>query len=68
MTYQVPSAIITLKQGLGRLIRSKQDKGILCILDSRILTKQYGRSFLESLPRFPIIRDINHAFTPPESN
>ncbi len=61
MTYQVPSAIITLKQGLGRLIRSQRDKGILCILDSRILTKQYGRSFLESLPRFPIIRDVTQA-------
>ena len=59
MSYQVPSAIITLKQGLGRLIRSKQDTGILCILDSRILTKQYGRTFLESLPRFPIIRNLD---------
>jgi ATP-dependent DNA helicase DinG len=58
MSYQVPSAIITLKQGLGRLIRSKQDRGLLCILDSRLLTKQYGRVFLESLPRFPIIRDM----------
>ena len=60
MTYQVPSAVITLKQGLGRLIRSKRDTGILCLLDSRILTKQYGRIFLESLPRFPIVRDVNH--------
>ncbi len=58
MSYQVPSAVITLKQGLGRLIRSKQDKGILCILDNRLLTKQYGRVFLESLPRFPIVRDV----------
>ncbi len=59
LSYQVPSAIITLKQGLGRLIRSKQDTGILCILDNRLLTKQYGRVFLESLPRFPIVRDVN---------
>ncbi|MCP4397220.1 MAG: ATP-dependent DNA helicase [bacterium] len=58
MSYQVPSAVITLKQGLGRLIRSKQDKGILSILDSRLLTKQYGRVFLESLPRFQIVRDV----------
>ncbi len=64
MTYQVPSAIITLKQGLGRLIRSKQDTGILCILDSRILTKQYGRVFLESLPRFPIVREVKDIMTP----
>ena len=58
VSYQVPAAIITLKQGLGRLIRSKQDTGILCILDNRILTKQYGRLFLESLPRFPIVQDV----------
>lgn len=64
MSYQVPSAIIMLKQGLGRLIRSKQDRGILCILDSRILTKQYGRVFLESLPRFPIVREVKDIFTP----
>jgi hypothetical protein len=60
MIYQVPSAVITLKQGLGRLIRSKQDRGILSILDSRLLTKQYGRVFLESLPRFPIVRDVEN--------
>lgn len=48
--YQVPSAIITLRQGLGRLIRSGQDRGALCILDSRLLTRGYGRAFLESLP------------------
>jgi ATP-dependent DNA helicase DinG len=59
MTYQVPSAVITLKQGLGRLIRSKQDRGILSILDNRLLTKQYGQVFLESLPKCRIIRDID---------
>ncbi len=64
MSYQVPSAIITLKQGLGRLIRSKKDRGILCILDSRILTKQYGSAFLESLPRFPIVREVKEMLTP----
>ena len=64
LSYQVPSAIITLKQGLGRLIRSKQDQGILCILDSRILTKPYGRIFLESLPRFPIVRNIDQVTIP----
>ncbi|GAK55916.1 helicase c2 [Candidatus Vecturithrix granuli] len=64
MSYQVPAAIITLKQGLGRLIRSKQDQGILCILDSRLLTKQYGRVFLESLPRFPIVRDLEQVTIP----
>lgn len=64
-TYQVPSAVITLKQGLGRLIRSKRDTGILCLLDNRILTKQYGKIFLESLPRFPIVRDVNQMTVKP---
>jgi ATP-dependent DNA helicase DinG len=52
--YQVPSAIITLRQGLGRLIRSGQDRGALCILDSRLLSRGYGRAFLESLPPCPV--------------
>lgn len=50
--YQVPQAIIALKQGFGRLIRSVQDRGILTILDPRILRKQYGKVFLESLPDY----------------
>ena len=52
--YQVPSAIITLRQGLGRLIRSEQDRGALCILDNRLLSRSYGRAFLESLPPCPV--------------
>jgi len=58
MEYQVPSAIITLKQGLGRLIRKRSDRGILAILDVRILTSRYGRFFLESLPPVPVIHDL----------
>ena len=50
--YQVPSAVITLKQGFGRLIRSLHDRGLLCLLDNRILKKQYGRVFVESLPNY----------------
>jgi ATP-dependent DNA helicase DinG len=50
MEYSVPEAIIRLKQGFGRLIRSKTDEGIVVILDSRIKTKHYGRLFLEALP------------------
>jgi ATP-dependent DNA helicase DinG len=50
--YQVPSAVITLKQGFGRLIRSLHDRGLLCLLDNRILKKQYGRVFVESLPKY----------------
>jgi len=56
--YSVPSAIITLKQGLGRLIRSATDRGVLSILDPRIVTKSYGRSFLESLPPCRVTRNI----------
>lgn len=48
--YQLPKAIITLKQGVGRLIRSEDDKGILVICDKRILTKTYGKFFINSLP------------------
>ena len=50
--YQVPSAVITLKQGFGRLIRSLHDRGLLALLDNRILKKAYGRMFLESLPNY----------------
>ena len=50
--YQVPAAVITLKQGCGRLIRSLHDRGLLVLLDNRILKKQYGRVFVESLPNY----------------
>ena len=56
--YQVPAAVITLKQGFGRLIRSLHDRGLLCLLDNRILKKQYGRVFLESLPPYHQTTDI----------
>lgn len=51
MEYSLPQAILRLKQGFGRLIRSRQDKGGVIILDERILTTAYGASFLDSLPR-----------------
>ena len=63
--YQVPSAIIALRQGLGRLIRSGHDRGVLCILDSRLQTRSYGRAFLDSLPSCPITderRDLERFF------
>jgi ATP-dependent DNA helicase DinG len=56
--YQVPSAVITLKQGFGRLIRSLQDRGLLVLLDNRILKKQYGRVFIESLPNYRRTTDL----------
>ncbi|MBL4659706.1 MAG: ATP-dependent DNA helicase [Alcanivoracaceae bacterium] len=49
--YQLPKAIIALKQGAGRLIRSESDRGILVICDKRIMTKAYGRQFINSLPK-----------------
>ena len=57
--YQVPLAVLSLLQGLGRLIRHRQDRGVLSILDPRVLTKGYGRRFLDSLPATPIVRDID---------
>lgn len=57
--YSVPQAIISLKQGIGRLIRSREDRGVIAILDPRLRTKQYGRDFLASLPRMRITDDMN---------
>src|SRR6266446_6127775 len=56
--YQVPSAVITLKQGFGRLIRSLHDRGLLALLDNRILKKQYGKVFVESLPNYTRTTDL----------
>jgi ATP-dependent DNA helicase DinG len=56
--YQVPGAVLTLKQGLGRLIRSAADRGILAILDSRLLTRAYGRRFLDSLPPAHLVHEL----------
>ncbi|MEO0448588.1 MAG: helicase C-terminal domain-containing protein, partial [Verrucomicrobiota bacterium] len=50
MEYSVPEAILKLRQGVGRLIRSKKDKGMVVLLDHRVLTKRYGKAFLQALP------------------
>jgi ATP-dependent DNA helicase DinG len=63
--YSVPQAIISLKQGLGRLIRGTTDRGVLAVLDPRLRTKAYGRLFLESLPPCPVtsrIEDVARMF------
>ena len=52
--YSLPEAILKLRQGVGRLIRTKTDQGIIVILDNRILSKAYGKSFLQALPRCPV--------------
>jgi ATP-dependent DNA helicase DinG len=56
--YSVPQAVISLKQGIGRLIRSRTDRGVIAILDPRLRTKSYGRDFLTSLPRMRITSDL----------
>ncbi|HLZ54814.1 MAG TPA: helicase C-terminal domain-containing protein, partial [Verrucomicrobiae bacterium] len=52
--FSLPEAILKFRQGVGRLIRTKTDTGIIVILDNRVLTKQYGQSFLDALPKCPV--------------
>jgi len=52
--YSLPEAILKFRQGVGRLIRTKSDKGIVVVLDNRIVTKPYGRAFLKALPSCPV--------------
>ncbi|MDE3103895.1 MAG: ATP-dependent DNA helicase [Acidobacteriota bacterium] len=64
--YQVPSAVIALKQGFGRLIRGLNDRGVLMLLDPRIQRQRYGRIFLDSLPPYRVtqeIADVERFFT-----
>jgi ATP-dependent DNA helicase DinG len=56
--YSVPQAVITLKQGIGRLIRSKTDKGVIALLDTRLRTKSYGKDFLNSLPKARVTSEL----------
>ena len=56
--YQVPSAVLTLKQGFGRLIRSLEDRGVLVLLDPRIRRQRYGQTFLQSLPPYRTTTEI----------
>ena len=57
--YQVPEAALTLKQGFGRLIRSRQDKGVLAILDNRITKQKYGQVFFDSLPDYSFTLELS---------
>ena len=59
MDEQLPHAVITLKQGVGRLIRDVDDRGVLVICDPRLLSKRYGRVFLDSLPDMQRSRDFD---------
>lgn len=55
---QIPTSVIALKQGVGRLIRQERDRGVLVLCDPRLLGKGYGRIFLDSLPPFPRTREL----------
>src|SRR5690606_41120833 len=59
--HQLPEAIITLKQGAGRLIRNETDRGVLMICDPRLITKPYGRRIWQSLPPFSRTRELSVA-------
>jgi ATP-dependent DNA helicase DinG len=66
LEYQVPEAVISLKQGFGRLIRSRQDRGTLVLLDTRILRQRYGKVFHDSLPAYTFttsIEDVERFFS-----
>jgi len=58
---QLPQAVITFKQGIGRLIRAEQDKGVVIVCDNRLVTRPYGNIFLNSLPEMPRTRDLDNA-------
>ena len=66
--FQIPEAVIKLKQGFGRLIRSQNDRGRVVILDPRVLTKPYGRLFLDSLPQCRIEIDDGENVVPVEQD
>jgi len=55
MDYSVPEAVLKLRQGIGRLIRSESDRGIAVILDNRVLTRRYGKLFLQALPKARLV-------------
>ncbi|MBE0585136.1 MAG: ATP-dependent DNA helicase, partial [Desulfofustis sp.] len=57
--FQVPRAVLTLRQGVGRLMRSSRDAGLIAILDTRLFKKRYGKIFLDSLPSAPVVRDTD---------
>jgi ATP-dependent DNA helicase DinG len=52
--FSLPEAVLKFRQGVGRLIRTKSDSGIIAVLDNRVLTKRYGQTFLDAIPRCPV--------------
>jgi ATP-dependent DNA helicase DinG len=66
--YQVPQAVMMFRQGFGRLIRTRSDRGIVAILDPRVVTKPYGATFLHSLPECRLtdeLDEVEHFASPP---
>ncbi len=66
----MPAAVITLKQGFGRLIRSLSDRGVLMLLDPRIQRQRYGKVFLDSLPPYRVtdsMQEVEAFFAPPDT-
>ena len=59
MALSLPLAAMDLKQGFGRLIRSRRDRGVLALLEDRIMTRRYGRYMLGALPKVPVTREID---------
>jgi ATP-dependent DNA helicase DinG len=59
LDYQLPQAVISLKQGAGRLIRDETDRGVLVICDPRLFSKPYGRRILASLPPMKLVRELD---------
>ena len=57
--YQVPTAVMMFRQGFGRLIRTREDWGVVAILDPRVVTKAYGKTFLKSLPDCRVATDLD---------
>ena len=58
---QVPAAALALRQGFGRLVRRRDDRGLVAVLDRRLVSKGYGRAFLATLPRSPLLRSVEEA-------
>jgi ATP-dependent DNA helicase DinG len=58
---QVPAAALALRQGFGRLVRTREDRGLVAVLDRRLVTRGYGRVFLATLPRCPLLRSVEDA-------
>ncbi len=61
--YQLPQAVISLKQGAGRLIRDETDRGVLVICDPRLFSKPYGRRILASLPPMKLVRELDQVLS-----